>query len=263
MRRVVGVILVVLAVAGLLSFLSFSVVTQMTGTQTEQRRTSWLWFGLPWRWYDSRTVTVTVGDKTEVEETGGLILLSPAWLILVGSIGLFFAAYRIDKSIRRERDRMANARRKLAFTDLNEVVKDTEHLLAVGYDKAGNWELAQVCRHLADWMRFPIEGFPRPPLSIRLILWGVRNTLGKSLFRKYVDGNAMPAGKPTMPQTVALPGGDPIAAVADLGAAVERFRAYTGEIHDSPLFGAMTKDDATRLQLIHCAHHLSFLVPKG
>jgi hypothetical protein len=25
----------------------------------------------------------------------------------------------------------------------------------------------------------------------------------------------------------------------------------------------MTKDEATQLQLAHCAHHLSFLVPRG
>ena len=46
-------------------------------------------------------------------------------------------------------------RRELYFSDLDEVVRDAEHLLAKGYDRAGNWNLAQVCTHLAEWMRFP------------------------------------------------------------------------------------------------------------
>ena len=154
-------------------------------------------------------------------------------------------------------------RRKLAFTTLDEAVADAENLLARGYDRAGNWDLAQVCLHLADWMRFPMDGFPRPPLVIRLFLWMARNTVGKAKFRKYTTEGAMPSGKPTMPQTVAVPGGDAAAAVVKLKETAARFAAFTGAIHPSPLFGTMNKDEASRLQLVHCAHHLSFLIPKG
>jgi hypothetical protein len=154
-------------------------------------------------------------------------------------------------------------RRALKFESLDEVVRDAEHLLAVGYDRAGNWDLAQVCTHLAEWMRFPIDGFPKPPLPIRALLWVARHTIGKAKFRQYLERRTMPAGTPTMPQTVVAPGGDAAAAVATLRRAAERFKAHTGAIHPSPLFGAMDKDEATRLQLVHCAHHLSFLVPKG
>ena len=55
-------------------------------------------------------------------------------------------------------------RRKLTFASLDEVAADAENLLAKGYDKAGNWDLAQVAGHVAEWMRFPIEGFPKPPI---------------------------------------------------------------------------------------------------
>jgi hypothetical protein len=51
--------------------------------------------------------------------------------------------------------------------------------------------------------------------------------------------------------------------VARLKAAAERFKTYTGDIVPSPLFGKMTKDEAEKLQLVHSAHHLSFLVPKS
>jgi len=153
-------------------------------------------------------------------------------------------------------------RRKLTFATLDEVVADAENLQAKGYEKAGNWDLSQVCLHLVDWMSFPMDGFPKPPLPIRFMLWSLRNTIGKSMFRKYlIEG--MPTGKPTMPQTIKEPSGDPTVAILKLKETVERFKAHTGVIHPSPLFGAMNKDDATRLQLVHCALHLSFLVPKS
>jgi len=152
-------------------------------------------------------------------------------------------------------------RRKLTFASLDEVVADAENLLAKGYDKAGNWDLAQVCNHLAEWLRFPVEGFPRMPLPVRAAFWLLRKTLGKAMFRQYTT-KGMPTGKPTLTQTVTQPGGDEAAAVAKLKESAERFKAYTGEIHPSPVFGAMTKDEATKLQLVHCAHHLSFLVPR-
>ena len=64
-----------------------------------------------------------------------------------------------------------------------------------------------------------------------------------------------------MPQTVSQPGGDPAAAVAKLKETAERFEAHAGPVYPSPLFGAMTKDEALQLQLRHCEHHLSFLIP--
>ena len=140
-------------------------------------------------------------------------------------------------------------RRKLTFATLNDVVRDAEVLLATGYERAGNWDLAQVCGHPADWMTFPVEGFPKPPLPIRMMLGLVRVTLGPGMLRKYL-ATGMPAGKPTMPQSVHPAGGD----------AAARFAAFPGPVHPSPLFGAMDKATATKLQLVHCAHHLSFLV---
>jgi hypothetical protein len=154
------------------------------------------------------------------------------------------------------------ARRELKFDTLDEVVRDAENLLARGYDRAGNWDLAQCCSHLAKWMRFPIDGFPKPPLPIRALLWVLRHTVGRAKFREFVETGRMPAGKPTLRETVAPPGGDPAAAVAKLREAVARFQAHAGPVYPSPLFGAMTKDEATRVQLVHAAHHLSFLVPR-
>jgi len=157
---------------------------------------------------------------------------------------------------------MAATRRTLSFDSLDAAVRDAETLLAKGYEKAGNWDLSQVAGHLANWMTYPLDGFPKAPLPVAMVLGLVRRTLGRKMFEAYV-AKGMPAGKPTMTQSVPEPGGDPAAAVARLKAAAGRFQTYTGDIVPSPLFGTLTKDQALKLQLVHCAHHLSFLVPKA
>lgn len=152
-------------------------------------------------------------------------------------------------------------RRKLTFASLDEVVADAENLLTKGYDRAGNWDLSQVAGHLAEWLRFPIDGFPKLPLLLRPVFWMVRVTGGKKM-RAKILAEGFSAGGQTMPETVPSPGGDAAAAVAKLKEVAERFKAHAGPIHPSPLFGAMNKDEALQLQLKHCAHHLSFLVPR-
>ena len=70
-------------------------------------------------------------------------------------------------------------RRELDLCDLDAAVRDTQSLHAVGYLYAGQWDLGQVCGHLADWMRFPLDGFPMPPPPIGLMLWTMRHTVGR------------------------------------------------------------------------------------
>ena len=156
---------------------------------------------------------------------------------------------------------MGIARRTLSFATLDDVAVDAEHLLAGGYEPAGNWDLPQVCGHVAEWMRYGMDGFPRPPVPVRLLMWVARNTMGPKLFRKYLAEGAMPAGKPTMPQTVPAAGGDAAAAVAKLRETVEKAKAFPGPPVPSPFFGPMTRDEWVRLNCVHAAHHLSFLVP--
>lgn len=155
-------------------------------------------------------------------------------------------------------------RRKLTFATLNDAVVDAENLLAKGYDKAGNWDLAQVCGHLALWVKYSMDGVPKPPLLLRPLFWVFRNTLAARQLRKLTaPAAAMPAGMPTVPQSVPPAGGAAAEAVAALRAAVERFEAHTGPLAPSPLLGRMTKDQLTAVHRVHAAHHLSFLVPKA
>jgi hypothetical protein len=153
------------------------------------------------------------------------------------------------------------ARRTLAFRDLDEVIHDVEALHSGGYTRAGAWDLAQVCGHLADWMRFPLDGFPRPPLPIRAVLAALRATADPRMRRRVLATGTMPRGAPTLRETIPPLGGDEAAAVDRLRQIIARFQGHTGPLYPSPIFGEMDCPTWTRLQLIHCAHHLGFLVP--
>jgi hypothetical protein len=153
------------------------------------------------------------------------------------------------------------ARRELTFETLDQAVADAEMLLTTGYEKTGKWDLSQVCQHMTDWLSYPIDGFPKPPIPIAAMLWVIKKTVGRKKLESYLATQSFPAGKPTMPQTVHSTTND-ADAVAKLKIAALRFDKHGGPIAPSPLFGEMTKDEAVRLQLVHLAHHLSFLVLK-
>ena len=154
-------------------------------------------------------------------------------------------------------------RRSLAFDDLDAAVREAETLLQTGYERAGDWSLGQVCRHLAQWMRFPLDGFPTSNFVQRVLMGLLRHTIGKRQLAKVLDSGKMPAGGPTLRATVPESDTDDVAALAEFRESVARFKAHTGPLHPSPLFGTLDKATATQLQLVHCAHHLSFLIPRN
>jgi len=153
------------------------------------------------------------------------------------------------------------ARRKLDFETWSDVVEDVERLHRDGCRKLGRWDLSQVCDHLADWMEFPLDGFPTPPLPMRPVFWAVRHLAGRSMLRKTLAKRSMPAGVPTLPATAHPPGGDEAQAVDRLKATIGRFRAHAGPFRPSLVFGDADRETWNRAQMIHCAHHLSFLIP--
>jgi hypothetical protein len=154
-------------------------------------------------------------------------------------------------------------RRTLRFETLDDAVRDARMLQKCGYDRAGKWDLSQVCGHLSDWLRFPLDGPPPTPVHLRFAFWLMRNTVGGMIFRRIVRTGQMPAGGPTLKESIPAPGGDESAAVENLQRAVTRFQNHTGPTYPSPVFGELDRDQRTRLQLVHCAHHLGFLLPKA
>jgi hypothetical protein len=154
-------------------------------------------------------------------------------------------------------------RRDLKFATLDEAVREAEALHERGYRKAGEWDLAQACGHLAQWIDFPMDGFPSPPAILKPFLFVARHTVGPIAARRVLAKGEMPAGAPTMKETVPPPGGDEPRAIEALRRSIERFEKYDGPFQPSHLFGHLNRDEWMKLQLLHCAHHLGYLVPQG
>ena len=162
---------------------------------------------------------------------------------------------------------MSVKRRQLRFASLEEAVRDAEHLLANGYEKAGNWDLSQCCHHLAVLMDYPIDGFPRFPFPLNVGCWLLKHTVAPGRLKKVLDSGVFPDGIPTDKRTVPKSGGsggggNDAEAVERLKQAVERLLAHTGSFQPSPLFGMLDKETLVKLHRIHTAHHLSFLLAR-
>ena len=154
-------------------------------------------------------------------------------------------------------------RRELFCESLDEVAAEARRLLASGYEPAGKWNLGQACGHCSTWIKYPIDGFPKFNFFVAGVFWMMKQSFGKRAFKKMLAAKSMPAGNPTIKNTIPAPDFESDAkAVDELCETIERFKAHDGPWHASPLFGEMTADQCRQLQLIHCSHHLSFLVPK-
>ncbi len=152
-------------------------------------------------------------------------------------------------------------RREIKFENWDEVLADLNRLATCGYVAAGKWNLEQNAKHLNDWISYPVLGFPTPPLVMRCIAAILRNTIGPRKFKQMLAEGKMPAGNPTFASTIYRSTDSDTQAVEQLKESIERFKCHQGEMHPSPIFGPMDKRSAEQLQLIHFAHHLSFLLP--
>ncbi len=157
---------------------------------------------------------------------------------------------------------VAPSRRELRFDTLDDARRDVRHLLAVGYDKVGNWSLGQACYHLAVWVRYPIDGFPALPLWQQPLAWAIRNTVAPGYTRRVLASGKVPSGIPAPlntapPASVADPEG-----VTQYEAQLDRLGDYRGVPHRSPLLGQLSNAEMKTLSCVHAAHHLSFLAPK-
>jgi hypothetical protein len=146
--------------------------------------------------------------------------------------------------------------RQLQFNDFAEVLAEVDRLHREGYEKLGQWDLAQVCDHLTYFMQGSLDGFTfRVP-------WLLKVLFGRFMLRRILKQRRMKAGIPTPQKPPPPVGGDEAAAVARFRQVVERFQAHQGELRPSPFFGHLTPQQWRDLHLIHCAHHLGFLAPK-
>ena len=147
-----------------------------------------------------------------------------------------------------------NLRRKLSFDTFEEILTEVDELLESGYEQAGNWSLGQICNHLAIFLRGSVEGFSfKLPAPIRFLLYHL-------IFKRILRDKKMATGV-RVPKSFLPPEEkrDDAIEVANFKEALDAFMHHKGEYHKSPGFGKLTREEWHQLQLIHCAHHLSFL----
>lgn len=156
-------------------------------------------------------------------------------------------------------------RRELRFNSVDDLVAELDRIQAAHdagtLTSTGNWSPGQNLQHCARVWRCGLEGFPpemKPPAIFKFF--------AKLMYKKRATaGQTAPAGirlpkvaDPIMP--------DPQGVSFDTG--MREFRAEIARTQRgerftavSPIFGAMTHDEWTRLQLGHCQLHLGFLKP--
>jgi hypothetical protein len=145
-------------------------------------------------------------------------------------------------------------RRDLRFSTLDQVMLDVDRLLA-GYKALGNWSLGQACSHLSWTFSSSVDGFPgRLP-------WVIRATVGRWTRNRVLTSETIPEGV-WLPQALQPKSGlDDRAEAEALRAALRLFASHSGPVADHPLIGRMTHAQWGHLHRVHCAHHLSFLLP--
>ena len=146
--------------------------------------------------------------------------------------------------------------RNLELNDYSAVRAELDRLHRGGYDKVGNWDLAQVCDHLSFFVDQSLDG------ATFRVPWLIKVLFGRLVLRRILKTRRMRAGITTPQDPLPAPGGDEAAAIARLKAALARLEAYPGELHPSPFFGYLTPQEWRELHLIHCNHHLAYLIPK-
>lgn len=159
-------------------------------------------------------------------------------------------------------DTMAGRRNLVHFSSLADVVADAQDLHRRGYEKVGQWDLSQVLQHCADWIDYGIDGYPSMPLPLTIVFWFVRRFRGRRMLETMLAQRSMDAGGATLGRTVHPPS-DEADALARFERSVQRLETFSGPTRTSPLFGPLSVTELQQLNVVHCAHHLSFLVPKS
>jgi hypothetical protein len=145
-------------------------------------------------------------------------------------------------------------RRTLRFNDLSEVMPEVERLRR-SHRTTGRWTLAQVCRHLADSFNGSIDGFG--VRNHRVMRWLFGRRALQQVFAGETLGRGFTVTKNLDPPETC----DENDCVEALAQAIQRFTDTSGPLHFHPFFGDLTRPEWDRLHRIHCAHHLSFVVP--
>jgi len=152
-------------------------------------------------------------------------------------------------------------RRELSFGSLDELSAELDRIDAAhaagNLGHTGNWTPAQILDHVGIFWTHALDGFPpgKPPLPMRMLV--------QLFFKKSaVQGKQPPTGiKLPAKASYLMPSDDPkfAPAMEKLRTCIERVKRGDSYVPASPLFGKLARDEWTRMNLGHCAMHLSFI----
>jgi hypothetical protein len=144
-------------------------------------------------------------------------------------------------------------RRDLSYANEDEVIADVGNLRR-GHVRLGGWTLEQICWHLEQGVRYRMA--PPPHAANTAEQEARAGVLKQVLASGRLPGNIV-APEPMVPPK------DPGAqAVDSFIRSMREFRDFPGPIAPHRIFGKIPNEaDARKLNLIHCAHHLSYLIP--
>lgn len=143
-------------------------------------------------------------------------------------------------------------RQNLSYASSDELKADVANLRK-GYKFTGAWTLLQVCWHLEQSFLLAMRPGPFPP--------DTDEQKGRAaVFARILAEKKLPDGITAPPQMLP-PANVSDKAIDSMLSVLDEFDAHTEPYYPHRLFGMMSNDDRRRLNLIHCARHLSFLVP--
>ena len=147
--------------------------------------------------------------------------------------------------------------RDLDLKNFDEVLAEAERLHRNGYDRTGAWDLAQVLDHLTYFTKGGMDGYTFK------VPWIIKAIFGKMVLKRILTNKRMKRGVFTPQKPLPEPGGDEAASLVRFRETIQRFVNHQGEYLPSPFFGQVNRQDCQELNLIHCRHHLGYLIPKA
>jgi len=153
-------------------------------------------------------------------------------------------------------------RRTVSITTPDDLRAEIERIVTA--DRAGqltvlgNWSTGQALRHLAAWINYAFDGFPRtPPWFVKIIL--------RLLKSRFFEAKGLSAGVRIPGATQGTWGVGPLTVderEQRVLAAWARLRAGPPSA-PHPVFGLLSSDEWWAMHLARARLHLSFLVPNA
>jgi hypothetical protein len=145
-------------------------------------------------------------------------------------------------------------RRILIFDSPADVAREIVRLRE-GCKCLGNWTLSQVCFHLNAVMLATMKPGPYQEDTPEQI--SRKPILDQMLSTRRNPGGIVAASDAIPPSDV------PDSSIDEFLETLRRFETYSRPFAPHRLYGCMNDSSRRRHQLIHCAHHLGYLVPRN